>query len=99
MQAIFSLIVDERPGRIDHSIGDFQSPMRRKAVEENGVRPGCLHQVFRNLIGSEDLRPKVSGIFLAHAGPDISINSLRTGYGVESEYAPTDKPRPYSGGK
>lgn len=27
------------------------------------------------------------------------LTSLRTGYGVESEYAPTDKPRPYSGGK
>jgi hypothetical protein len=27
------------------------------------------------------------------------LTNLRTGYGVESEYSPTDKPRPYSPGK
>src|ERR1700686_4640129 len=77
MQAIFRLLENDRPRRIDDRRGDFIATMRRQESHEDRVVSGVLEQALVDLIRSEHLSALGCLVLLTHAGPHVGVDGLR----------------------
>jgi len=55
--------------------------MRGQAVHEQGMRRRVLHESGVDLIRRKHARARVGFGFFSHAGPDVGVNSVGSGYG------------------
>ena len=78
MQAVLCLLEDNRVWRINHLIGHFLTTMRGQAVHENSIRFGAGKQCGVDLIAPENITPLPCFGFLAHAGPYVGVNHVRS---------------------
>src|SRR5579884_1569670 len=83
VQAVFRLIEHNRARRIYHRIGDLVTTMGGQAVHEKRMVSGEPHQLFVDLVGSENLATLRRFSFLPHAGPDIGVNGVGLGHGCD----------------
>ena len=83
VQAIFRLIEYNGTRRVDDRRRNFVSAMRRQAVHEHGMLGGMRKQLAIHLEGREDLLPLSGLALLPHAGPDIGVDGVGAGYGLD----------------
>ena len=76
VQAIFSLLEDNRVRAIGHIIGNLIAAMRGQAMHDDHVVFGSAYKLRVDLKGAQQLYAPISIIFLAHAHPGISIDYI-----------------------
>src|SRR5215472_14914969 len=82
VQAVLRLVINDGARRIDYVLGDFQAAVRRQAVKKDTIRRCLSEKLLIHLISGECNFPLDSFAFLAHAGPNIRVNSLRSRNGL-----------------
>lgn len=78
MEAVFGLVEDGGLGGLDDFVGDLLAALGGEAVEEDGIGAGGGEEGSVDLIGGEYLLAIEGFGFLAHAGPDVGIDDVRT---------------------